>query len=237
MNDNLDSSSFEKQPILEIKSRWNLMLIFVIVTLVSQVVLVMQSLNILDLVNRVEQGDTGAGYSLRLTENVTPLMGLMGLAGVATIVFVCIWFYRAHLNNHLAGINFLNYSPGWCVGWFFIPFVQLVMPFITTREIWKASASINDSSQYSTWQSNKVSPFINIWYYTFITSIVIAIGIGFSDTDAFLHKDLNADAALRYYKLKAYSDLVQIPFHTISGIALILFSKKITDAQEQYRAN
>ncbi|HLP13417.1 MAG TPA: DUF4328 domain-containing protein [Flavobacteriales bacterium] len=236
--ENLDSNSLEKQPILEIKTKWNLLAIFVILTLLSQVVVILRSVDILKLVDRVNNGDQGAAYILDRTEReITPLMGISGLVGIAAIVFVCMWFYRAHLNNHYAGINYLKYSPGWCVGWFFIPFVQLVMPFLTTREIWKASASINSPQEHTSWLGNKVSPWISVWYFSFLTSLVVSIGIGFSDFDAALRYTTDADAALRYYRLQAYSQLAQIPFHTLSGIALIIFSKKITDTQEQYRAS
>lgn len=235
--ENLDSNSLEKQPILEIKSRWMLLAIFVGLALLSQVINVFNSMHVLDLVERVKGGDTGAAYGLALTEKVTPLMGIAGLVGIAAVVFVCMWFYRAHLNNHMAGINYLVYSPGWCVGWFFIPFVQLVMPFLTTREIWRASYSINNPSEYSIWKDNKVSPLVALWYFSFIASILVGICIFSSDPNAFINRQTDADAALRFHELSAYSQLIQIPFHTISGIALILFAKKITDTQEQYRAS
>lgn len=235
--ESLDSASFEKQPIVEIKSRWNLLAIFISFVLLSQVVVIMNEMHTLDLVQRVKNGDTGAAYGLAYTEKVTPLMGIAGLVGIAAIVFVCMWFYRAHLNNHLAGINYLTYSPGWCVGWFFIPFVQLVMPFITTREIWRASASINNPDEYSAWQNNKISPWVSIWYFSFIASIVVGIAVFSSDGSAFINRTTDPEAALRYYELNAYNQLIQIPFHTLSGIALILFTRKITNNQEQYRAS
>ena len=37
------------------------------------------------------------------------------------------------------GANNLKYTPKWAVGCFFVPFLNLVMPYQVVREIWKAS--------------------------------------------------------------------------------------------------
>ena len=31
----------------------------------------------------------------------------------------------------------MQYTPGWCVGWFFIPIANLVMPYIILKELWQ----------------------------------------------------------------------------------------------------
>ncbi len=59
---------------------------------------------------------------------------------VATVVFFLMWLYRAH--NNLRAFNQWNrleYSAGWAVGSFFIPFVNLVVPYRAVREVWEKS--------------------------------------------------------------------------------------------------
>jgi hypothetical protein len=52
----------------------------------------------------------------------------------------------------------LAYSPGWAIGGFFVPFLNLARPFQVVREIWKAS----DPEDYS-WQLSPTSPLIGGW--------------------------------------------------------------------------
>jgi hypothetical protein len=60
------------------------------------------------------------------------------LAFLASIVLVSMWLYRAHANLRLAGIEG-EFSPGWAVGWYFIPIANLFKPFEAMRELWNAS--------------------------------------------------------------------------------------------------
>src|ERR1700690_2911245 len=56
---------------------------------------------------------------------------LLGLANftvvVLTAVYVCLWLHRAFTNLRALRINTVM-SPGWAVGSFFVPFVNLVVP-------------------------------------------------------------------------------------------------------------
>ena len=61
---------------------------------------------------------------------------------LATAIFFCVWLYRA--SDNLRAFNPWirpDYSPGWAVGSFFIPFVNLVVPYRAVREVWQKSGS------------------------------------------------------------------------------------------------
>lgn len=55
--------------------------------------------------------------------------GLVSLGWAITffvsVVFVSMWIYRAHANLFAAGYQGLEYTPGWSVGWFFVPIASL----------------------------------------------------------------------------------------------------------------
>lgn len=53
------------------------------------------------------------------------------------IVIVGRWIYRASANAH-AVTDELNITPGWAVGWYFVPFANLFKPFQAMKEIWLA---------------------------------------------------------------------------------------------------
>ncbi len=69
------------------------------------------------------------------------LTGNSILALLATVVLVIsafIWIYRAHANLIEQGTE-LDHSPGWTVGSYFIPFVNLLVPFRAMRELYNRS--------------------------------------------------------------------------------------------------
>jgi len=104
-------------------------------------------------------------------------MGLLGigeiLVHVLTVIAFCMWFYRAYKNLKLWKITGLKYSPGWAVGYFFIPFLNLFRPYQIAQEIWKASdpqVSVRAGSQ---WRDNKGSNVIGAWWASWIFANII----------------------------------------------------------------
>jgi len=66
------------------------------------------------------------------------------LASLITIVIVGRWIYRASANAHVM-TDEMTISPGWAVGWYFVPFANLVKPFQAMKEIWLASHRVGAS--------------------------------------------------------------------------------------------
>lgn len=68
------------------------------------------------------------------------IIGLVdGVLTLITIVFFAMWIHRAAANVVEAGIPGFDYTPGWAVGWFFVPIANLFKPFAAMRQIWNAS--------------------------------------------------------------------------------------------------
>lgn len=60
---------------------------------------------------------------------------------IATLIVFGKWIYRAAANAHLTAPDFMETPAGWCVGWYFIPVMNLFKPFQAMREIWQASTA------------------------------------------------------------------------------------------------
>jgi len=59
---------------------------------------------------------------------------------LTTVVFFLMWLYRAYGNvPALAPSSRPDYSPTWAAGSFFIPFVNLVVPYRAVKEVWQKS--------------------------------------------------------------------------------------------------
>lgn len=78
-----------------------------------------------------------------------------GLAGVLMLATICVfgrWIVLAHRNLPALGAQYLEYRPGWALGWFFIPILNLWKPFQAMRSLWKYSFSVHKPDlQDSTW--------------------------------------------------------------------------------------
>lgn len=67
---------------------------------------------------------------------------------VATVVCFLMWLYRA--SDNLRAFNSWSrpeYSPGWAVGSFFIPFANLFMPYQAVKEVWQKSGPPDEDLQ------------------------------------------------------------------------------------------
>lgn len=58
---------------------------------------------------------------------------------ITTIILFVKWIYRASFNARALGAQNMKFTPGWSVGYYFIPFLNLWRPYQAMKEIWKAS--------------------------------------------------------------------------------------------------
>jgi len=62
---------------------------------------------------------------------------LFVLVGVGTVFLV--WFRRSYQNLSTLGAEHLESTPGWAVGGWFVPFLNLVRPYRIAKEMWIVS--------------------------------------------------------------------------------------------------
>ncbi len=70
-------------------------------------------------------------------ERVIAVLKLLAL--LATVVTWLVWQYRAYANLRLVGTRETEYTPGWSVGYWFIPLINLFRPYQITAELWSHS--------------------------------------------------------------------------------------------------
>ena len=75
--------------------------------------------------------------------NNDPIQGIVGLLqsglGIVTAITFLKWIYRAYKNIQGFGAEGLRFSPGWAMGYYFIPILSLIRPVQVMSEIWRAS--------------------------------------------------------------------------------------------------
>lgn len=105
--------------------------------------------------------------------------GLFLISLLACYVIGGMWIYRVACNVRALGADDLDDSPGWAVGWYAIPFANLVRPFRAMRQIWLASEAPHD------WDDDKKPPLLSAWWALFVIDCIvgnISGRVGNSDT-------------------------------------------------------
>jgi len=118
--------------------------------------------------------------------NNDPIQGIIGLLqsglGIVTGITFLKWIYRAYKNIQGFGTEGLRFSPGWAVGYYFIPILSLIRPVQVMSEIWRASDDPKN------WRQRPGSWLIATWWtlfliYTGVTQISLEIALQASTND------------------------------------------------------
>lgn len=138
----------------------------VVVRLSQLVAIVME----MDLLHRDMRGARVTGAQIRASNwrlsssaNVAD-----GIVLVTAIVWL-VWQHRAQKNLEGLGATWLRFTPGWAVGWWFVPFASLVKPFQTVRELWKASGDPHG------WQMRSTSPLLGWWWGLYLGAPILIV--------------------------------------------------------------
>ena len=66
------------------------------------------------------------------------ILGLLSFAlGCVTGIMALVWIYRAHLAARRDESRSISVSPGWAVGWFFVPIANLWKPYHAMWQLWR----------------------------------------------------------------------------------------------------
>jgi hypothetical protein len=125
----------------------------------------------LSLLHRVASGGSVSFDEGRRADdqlNATLATGFLVLVGASATW--CVWQFRAHTNLRPLGAGNLKFSPGWVVGWWFIPIMNLAMPYLTVRELYKAS---DPASGAIDWPTKRTPIVLPVWWVACVAAFVL----------------------------------------------------------------
>src|SRR5512132_1941138 len=94
----------------------------------------------IDLLRGMQTGELVTKAQAEASDQLVGVSVLLGLlAFLACSIVWLIWQYRAQANARALTNGGTSVSPGWAVGWWFIPFANLLKPFLSMHELWQAS--------------------------------------------------------------------------------------------------
>ncbi|MBA2932824.1 DUF4328 domain-containing protein [Sphingomonas sp. CGMCC 1.13654] len=121
--------------------------------------------------------DPGDADPSTLAGRLLAAMGILTVVSfllfVVAAVLSCIWIFRmTAVKRALA--NAPSMTPGWAVGWFFIPIANLFKPFDGIREAWQVAAGAGD------WPSVPTPMLLRVWWalwlgWTILDNIIARI--------------------------------------------------------------
>jgi len=99
--------------------------------------------------------------NILLSEVVTAIVGFIQL-----VLFIILgitflrWIYRTNMNLGALSGQPLSFTPGWSVGWYFIPIACLFKPYQAMKEIWETS----HKNQFATYS------ILSVWWVFWLIS-------------------------------------------------------------------
>lgn len=89
---------------------------------------------------------------------------LIGISQLALIGFTAIvflrWVFISAKNAQSFSDHLMSHSPGWCVGWYFVPIMNLFRPYQAMKEIWQASQARPNED----WFDAPTPGVVNAWW-------------------------------------------------------------------------
>jgi hypothetical protein len=146
---------------------------------------------------------------------------LQVLIFVGSGIWILRWIYVACANARDLAANPMQFTPGWAVGWYFVPLAFLWKPYQAMKEIWRVSANPRDPSLVPD------SPLLSSWWFFFI---VVSLSGNASFRMSLRAEEIGELLALNL--VTRISDFAGIPL----AILLIAMVRRIHDNQELARS-
>lgn len=169
---------------------------------------------VLDISRRVNDYET----------NQSLVWSLIVIVGITLLVSFIMFIHQASSNLRHLRTEGQRFTPGWAVGWFFIPVMNLVQPSRVVRELVQASGS-TDTSNPRAWQN--ASPPGVLLVSTWWTMVVTAFLFGPRGISFFVSRE-DIDAWAAAGRLLVWSDLYQV----IPLVLTVIVVYRIQRAQE-----
>src|SRR5688500_375220 len=106
--------------------------------------------------------------------------GVVALAYLAVYVALAVafllWLHRSARNLPALGNpkSKIEFTPGWAVGWFFVPLANLFMPYKAVREVWEKSDPGIRTEEDLAFTPAASSPLLLGWWVSWIAMNVLS---------------------------------------------------------------
>jgi hypothetical protein len=165
---------------------------------------------------------TGGGFTVEQADANDAREQMVGIVSLVlylvTALVFCRWVHRAHANLDALGAEGLEFTPGWAVGFFFVPVMNLWKPYEAMKDLWAAS---HDPER---WRALSPGDLVSVWWFLWVVgnlagTVVLRL-TGRADT---------IDALTRL----SYFDAGLEILHVVLCLVTVRMVSEIADAQER----
>lgn len=139
---------------------------------------------------------------------------------VAVFTFL-MWQYRVRKNADYIGTTDLRFSPGWVVGWWFIPIMSLFRPYQVMKELWQSN--YHNGYEQGESQNLEVSWLIGWWWGLFLLGGFIGNAAG----RIYLRSEY-----IETLIIGGWLDIGSSVIWIVSAVLAIVLIREISDFQE-----
>lgn len=162
---------------------------------------------------------------------ITPGDYLTGFGGVlllfsfiGTVILFSMFSYRAVKNLKIWEVRHLETSPGWAVGWYFVPIANLWKPYGVMDQIWTGSHEI-DPRDYAPPTSR-----LPVWWLAWVlTNIVSNVSFRMGNK-AGMWEEYLTDIPL--FNMSLYADIVSSVLGLVATFSILPVLKVISEKQD-----
>lgn len=139
--------------------------------------------------------------------------GVYMLSFLVSGILILRWIYSANHNSRQLGAEKMDFSPGWAVGWYFVPIANLWKPYQAMKEIWQTSHHLQN------WSTSRVPPLLFVWWLLWLFSGLFS--------NIALRK-LNESSAIDEFITMSYFQMADA---VVNGILILVFLKVVSAIQ------
>lgn len=147
---------------------------FLTVHIVFDVVASVVDVQMLGLLNRIRDGAAVTFEEAQAHDDRMYWSGILqdGAALLVLVPFI-VWLRRVYRNLGPLGTRSLRFKPGWAVGGWFVPFLNLARPKSIVNDVWRASDPQLPPEMIEPPEGARVPSFVNWWWGTLLASRAI----------------------------------------------------------------
>lgn len=172
----------------------------------------------IDVIQRIQRGEPVSAQDAQISDDRVAAAGMLYLGALAfAVVTFCIWTFRAYSNLMSFGGAPPRFSPGWAVGWWFVPFMNLFRPYQVRADIAERSdPSGRGSSAVRRW-----------WWGLWIIGGIVAGGVA---------RLFEGETTLEELVFSDWRDIVAGLMLIVTAILAVVLVRSIVNWQDERAA-
>tara|TARA_B100001105_G_C22334722_1_gene418502 strand:- start:78 stop:929 length:852 start_codon:yes stop_codon:yes gene_type:complete len=156
----------------DISSLYNTLILLLKATILISLVAAISSMLEVKLINDMTTGNFDNSTiedQANINDLRQQLIGIIqfSLFIITSIVFLR-WIYFSNSNSRSLGASGMQFTPGWSIGYYFVPFLNFYKPYKAMKEIWKTSKDPKN------WEMIKTPSLFPQWWTLWIISSISA---------------------------------------------------------------